>query len=78
MGIRRLPALFREASYRIVRSGSKPGAPVTSTWVLTHLEPVRCWFAAEDFPPTQEQDGYGLIGRGQRMSVSDYSPAPSD
>ena len=45
-----------------------------TTWALTHFEPVRCWSVAEDFTPTEEQEGYGLIGRGQRMSASDYRP----
>jgi len=43
-----------------------------TTWVLTHFEPVRSWSVAEDFTLTEEQEGYGLIGRGQRMSASDY------
>jgi NAD(P)-dependent dehydrogenase (short-subunit alcohol dehydrogenase family) len=43
-----------------------------TTWALTHFEPVRSWSVAEDFTPTEEQEGYGLIGRGQRMSASDY------
>jgi hypothetical protein len=43
-----------------------------TTWALTHFEPVRSWSIAEDFTPTEEQEGYGLIGRGQRMSASDY------
>ena len=45
-----------------------------TTWALTHFEPVRAWSAAEDFTPTEEQEGYGLIGRGRRMSASDYRP----
>ena len=45
-----------------------------TTWALTHFEPVRSWSVAEDFTPTEEQEGYGLIGRGQRMSASDYRP----
>jgi TniQ len=45
-----------------------------TTWALTHFEPVRCWSVAEDFTPTEEQEGYGLIGRGQRMLASDYRP----
>lgn len=45
-----------------------------TTWGLTHFEPVRSWSVAEDFTPTEEQEGYGLIGRGQRMSPSDYRP----
>jgi hypothetical protein len=45
-----------------------------TTWALTHFEPVRSWSVAEDFTPTEEQEGYGLIGRGQRMSASDYPP----
>jgi hypothetical protein len=43
-----------------------------TTWALTHFEPVRSWSVAEDFSPTEEQEGYGLIGRGQRMLPSDY------
>jgi hypothetical protein len=43
-----------------------------TTWSLTHFEPVRSWSIAEDFTPTEEQEGYGLIGRGQRMLSSDY------
>jgi hypothetical protein len=45
-----------------------------TTWSLTHFEPVRSWSVAEDFTPTEEQEGYGLIGRGHRMSASDYPP----
>ncbi len=45
-----------------------------TTWALTHFETVRSWSVAEDFTATEEQEGYGLIGRGQRMSVSDYPP----
>jgi hypothetical protein len=45
-----------------------------TTWALTHFESVRSWSVAEDFTPTEEQEGYGLIGRGQRMSASDYPP----
>jgi hypothetical protein len=45
-----------------------------TTWALTHFESVRSWSVAEDFTPTEEQEGYGLIGRGQRMSASDYRP----
>lgn len=43
-----------------------------TTWALTHFEPVRSWSAAEDLTPTEEQEGYGLIGRSHRMSASDY------
>ena len=43
-----------------------------TTWALTHFESFRSWSVAEDFTPTEEQEGYGLIGRGQRMSASDY------
>jgi hypothetical protein len=43
-----------------------------TTWALSHFEPVRSWSVAEDLTPTEEQEGYGLIGRGQRMSASDY------
>jgi hypothetical protein len=45
-----------------------------TTWALTHFESVRSWSVAEDFTATEEQEGYGLIGRGQRMSPSDYRP----
>ena len=45
-----------------------------TTWALTHYESVRCWSVAEDFTPTEEQEGYGLIGRSQRMLASDYRP----
>jgi len=45
-----------------------------TTWALTHFELVRSWSVAEDFTPTEEQQGYGLIGRGQRTSASDYLP----
>jgi hypothetical protein len=31
------------------------------------------WSAAEDFSPTEEQEGYGIIGRGRRMLPSDYA-----
>ncbi len=43
-----------------------------TTWALTHFEPVRSCSVAEDLTPTEEQEGYGLIGRGRRMSASDY------
>ncbi len=43
-----------------------------TTWSLTHFEPVLSWSAAEDFTPTEEQEGYGLIGRIRRMSASEY------
>jgi hypothetical protein len=43
-----------------------------TTWALTHYEPVRSWSVAEDFTATEEQEGYGLIGRGHRMLASDY------
>jgi TniQ len=43
-----------------------------TTWTLTHFEPVRSWSIAEDLTPTEEQEGYGLIGRTHRMSGSDY------
>jgi hypothetical protein len=43
-----------------------------TTWALTHFEPVRSWSVAEDLTPTEEQEGYGLIGRVRRMSASEY------
>jgi hypothetical protein len=43
-----------------------------TTWTLTHFEPVRSWSIAEDLTPTEEQEGYGLIGRTHRMSGSNY------
>ena len=43
-----------------------------TTWSLTHFEPVRSWSVAEDLTPTEEQEGYGLIGRVRRMSASEY------
>lgn len=43
-----------------------------TTWALTHYEPVRSWSVAEEFTATEEQEGYGLIGRGHRMLASDY------
>lgn len=46
-----------------------------TTWALTHFEPLPSWSVAEDFTPTEEQEGYGLIGRGHRMSPSDYRPS---
>ena len=45
-----------------------------TTWALTHFEPVRSWSVAEDFTPTEEREGNGFIGRGHRMSASDYRP----
>jgi len=45
-----------------------------TTWALTHFELVRSWSVAEEFTPTEEQEGYGLIGRGQRMLACDYPP----
>jgi len=44
----------------------------STTWALTHFEPVRCWSIAEEFTATEEQEGYGLIGRTHRMLASDY------
>jgi hypothetical protein len=43
-----------------------------TTWALSHFEPVRSWSVAEDFTAAEEQEGYGLIGRGHRMLASDY------
>ena len=44
-----------------------------TTWSLMHFECVSAWSAAEDFSPTEEQEGYGIIGRGRRMLPSDYA-----
>jgi hypothetical protein len=44
-----------------------------TTWALTHFESVRSWSVAEEMTATEEQEGYGLIGRGQRMSIADYA-----
>jgi hypothetical protein len=38
-----------------------------------HFECVSAWSAAEDFSPTEEQEGYGIIGRGRRMLPSNYA-----
>jgi hypothetical protein len=43
-----------------------------TTWTLTHFEPVRSWSIAEDLTPTEEQEGYGLIGGTHRVSGSNY------
>lgn len=43
-----------------------------TTWSLMHFESVRAWSAAEDFSPTEEQEGYGIIGRSRRMLASEY------
>jgi hypothetical protein len=43
-----------------------------TTWALTHFEPVRSWSIAEGLTTSEEQEGYGLIGRSTRMSASDY------
>jgi hypothetical protein len=43
-----------------------------TTWALTHFEPVRTWSIAEDLSPAEEQEGYGLIGRGRRLTAADY------
>jgi hypothetical protein len=43
-----------------------------TTWALTHFEPVRAWSVAEDLTASEEQEGYGLIGRLRRMSAADY------
>jgi hypothetical protein len=48
-----------------------------TTWSLTHFEPVRAWSLAEDLSPAEEQEGYGLVGRRQRMSTADYPPRRS-
>jgi hypothetical protein len=53
-----------------------PCQDVVQTWALTHFESVRSWSIAEDFTPTEEQEGYGLIGRGHRMYTSDYPASP--
>jgi hypothetical protein len=44
-----------------------------TTWSLMHFECVSAWSAAEDFSPTEEQEGYGIIGRSRRMLPSDYA-----
>ena len=43
-----------------------------TTWSLMHFEPVRAWSVAEDLSPTEEQEGYGIIGRCRRMLASEY------
>jgi hypothetical protein len=43
-----------------------------TTWSLMHFESVRAWSVAEDLSPTEEQEGYGIIGRGRRMLASEY------
>ena len=43
-----------------------------TTWSLMHFESVRAWSVAEDFSPTEEQEGYGIIGRRRRMLASEY------
>ena len=43
-----------------------------TTWSLTHFEPVRAWSIAEELTPTEQQEGYGLIGRIRRMSAAQY------
>ena len=37
-----------------------------------HFESVRAWSVAEDLSPTEEQEGYGMIGRRRRMLASEY------
>jgi hypothetical protein len=37
-----------------------------------HFECVSAWSVAEDFSPTEEQEGYGIVGRGRRMLPSGY------
>jgi hypothetical protein len=44
-----------------------------TTWSLMHFESVRAWSVAEDFSPTEEQEGYGIIGRHRRMLASEYA-----
>jgi hypothetical protein len=43
-----------------------------TTWSLMHFESVSAWSAAEEFSPTEEQEGYGIIDRSRRMLPSDY------
>jgi hypothetical protein len=44
-----------------------------TTWSLMHFESVRAWSVAEDLSPTEEQEGYGIIGRRRRMLASEYA-----
>ena len=43
-----------------------------TAWSLMHFESVRAWSVAEDLSPTEEQEGYGIIGRRRRMLASEY------
>jgi hypothetical protein len=47
-----------------------------TTWALSHFEPVRAWSIAEDLTATEEQEGYGLIGRLRRVSPADDPTVP--
>ena len=44
----------------------------TTTWALTHFEPVRAWSIAEELSAVEEQEGYGMVGRLRRMLPRDY------
>jgi hypothetical protein len=46
-----------------------------TTWSLTHFEPVFAWSGAEDLTVVEEQEGYGIVGRGRREGrPADHSP----
>jgi hypothetical protein len=46
-----------------------------TTWSLTHFEPVFAWSGAEELTVVEEQEGYGIVGRGRRQGgPADQSP----
>jgi hypothetical protein len=46
-----------------------------TTGSLTHFEPVFAWSGAEDLTVVEEQEGYGIVGRGRRQGgPADHSP----
>lgn len=46
-----------------------------TTWSLTHFEPVFAWSGAEELTVVEEQEGYGIVGRGRRQGgPTDQSP----
>ena len=46
-----------------------------TTWSLTHFEPVFAWSGAEDLTVVEEQEGYGIVGRGRRQGgPADHGP----
>jgi hypothetical protein len=69
-----------EAIIRDAMNGDGPTTPLVdcaakALGLSAHFEPVRSWSAGEDLTSTEEQEGYGLIGRIRRMPASEYGEA---